>query len=66
MDPEQYRITAEVTVNAAVLEPLTQETALLRAQAVPEAELGVVLSALDGTTETALFSASRARSRCPA
>lgn len=55
MDPEQYRITAEVTVNADVLEPLTQETALLRAQAVPEAELGVVLSALDGTAETALF-----------
>lgn len=54
-DLEQYHITAEVTVSASALEPLTQETALLRAQAAPETELGVVLSAPDGATETALL-----------
>ena len=54
IDLEPYRITAKITVKSGFLAPLAWETARLRAQAEPETELGVVLSAL-GEEETALY-----------
>lgn len=54
MKLDRYKITAEITVAPSVLEPLSREAAALRTQAAPEAELGVVLSAM-GEEQTVLF-----------
>ena len=57
---EDYRITAEITVANSVLEPLTREAAKLKDEAAPEAELGVVISALQEDENAAVTEAASA------
>ena len=57
-DPEAYRVTAEITVAPSVLEPLTKAAEALEKQAAPEADLGVVVTALRETEDQTVTEAA--------
>ena len=59
-DLENYKITARITVAPSVLEPLTKEAEALEKQAAPEADLGVVISALRENADQTVTEAATA------